>query len=202
MENTTITDVGRGDRIAIWAILGVGMFAGGLIAGLGIVNALFRLLDPARFPIDLLAHIPVDAGDGVVEAYGDSLVVTVETLSGGALWLLTLGDLITALTIALVTASLGNVLWRIAQRRPFHRTVQIAALVAGCAVAIGSLLAQGLGGLGRMIAATELEDALGGLAVPAFEFQPLLPILGFGILALAYVARAGERLQRDTEGLV
>ncbi len=200
--NPAAAEVDRGDRIAIWAILIVGMFVGGLVAGLGLVNAVFRLLDPSRFPIDLLADIPLETGDGVIDAHGDSLLVWTDQLTAGPLWLLTLGDLAAALAIALVTASLGNVLWRVAQRRPFHRTVQVAALVAGCAVALGSLLAQGLGGLGRMMAAGELNDALGGIALPAFEFQPLLPILGFGILALAYVARAGERLQRDTDGLV
>lgn len=53
-----------------------------------------------------------------------------------------------------------------------------------------------------MMAADELNDALGGIAVPGFSFAPIPIIAGFGILTLAYVFRAGSRLQHETEGLV
>ena len=120
----------------------------------------------------------------------------------GALWLFAIADVVGGIAIGLVTASFAYVLWRIAQRRPFHHTSQVAALVAGCAIAFGSLISQGLAGLARMMTADELGAALGGVTQVGFLFEPLPIVVGFGVLALAYVFRTGERLQRDTEGLV
>lgn len=200
MERTV--EIGRADRVTILTILVVGMFGGGFVAGLGLITGIFRLLDPGRYPIELLADIPVDAGDGILEARATSILVHAESLPASALWAFAISDVIGGIAIGLITASFAYVLWRVAQRRPFHRTTHVAALVAGCAIAFGSLLSQGIGGLGRMIAADELGPSLGGVTEIGFLFEPLPIVVGFGVLALAYVFRAGERLQRDTEGLV
>lgn len=200
---TTATDApDRADRIAILSILAIGVFSGAFIAATGLINAVFRVIAPERYPVQLLADVPLDAGAGIVTAHGDSILVTSDTLSAGAVWLLATGDAVAALMIGTVTASFGYVLWRVAQRRPFHRTVQVAVLITGCAVAFGSLISQGLGGLGQMMAADEVNPAINGVALVGFEFAPLPIIVGFGILALAYVFRAGAGLQRDTDGLV
>jgi len=202
MTTTAPADVGRADRVAILLILAVGAFGGAFIAGLGIISAVLRLIDPARYPVTLLADIPIEAVPGIVQAHGDSIVVNADGLSTGTVWALAGGDFFLALTIGCVTFCFAYVLWRVAQRRPFHRTTQVAALVAGCAIALGSILSQGIGGLGQMMAASDLSAALGDVTSPGFLFAPLPIVLGFAIMALAYVFRAGERLQRDTEGLV
>lgn len=194
--------IGKTDRFAIWFILVAGMFGGGFIAGLGLINGIFRLNDPAHYPIALLAKIPVETGPGIVQAHGDNLIVNAESLSAGPLWLFAISDLILGITIGLVTASFAHVLYRIAQRKPFHRNMYLSVLVAGSAITIGGLLYQALGGLGQMMAAGELNDSLGGVAELGFFFQPMWPLIGLGILTLAYVFRAGNRLQRETEGLV
>ena len=195
-------NVSKADRLAIWSILVVGMFGGGFVAGLGLVTGVFRLIDPARYPIALLADIPVETGPGIAQAHGDGVLVNAEQLSAGPLWLLAAGDMTLGLVIGCVTASFAHVLYRVAQRKPFHSTMQVAVLVAGVAIAVGGLLHQGFTGLGTMMAADELNDSLGGVAEVGFLFNPLIPLVGFGILALAYVFRAGERIQRETEGLV
>lgn len=192
----------RADRIAIWLILGAGFLGGAFVAGLGLFTAISRLIDPARYPVSLLADIPVEIGPGVLQAHGDSVVVNADGLSPSTVWTLAAGDLFLALTIGIVTVAFSVVLLRVTQRRPFHRSMQIAVLVAGCAIAFGSLLSQGIGGLGQMMAATDLEGTLGDIATPGFLFAPLPIIIGFAIMALAYVFQAGERLQRDQEGLV
>ncbi|WP_166868624.1 hypothetical protein [Salinibacterium sp. ZJ70] len=196
------TEIGKADRATVLIILVIGMFGGGLLAGLGLIMGIFRLLDPGRYPIELLADIPVEAGPGILEARATSIIVNAETLPAGALWAFAISDVVGGIAIGLVTACFAYVLWRVAQRHPFHRTTQAAALVAGCAIAFGSLISQGVGGLGRMMAADELNPSLGGVAEVGFLFQPLPIVVGFGVLALAYVFQAGERLQRDTEGLI
>ncbi|AYF97658.1 hypothetical protein [Protaetiibacter intestinalis] len=203
METTSApAEVSRVDRVAIWLILAIGALGGGFIAGLGFVTAVFRILDPARYPVSLLADVPVDGGPGIVQVHGDSIVVNADGLAPGTVWALAAGDFFEALTIALVTASFAYVLWRVAQRRPFHRTVQAAALVAGFSLALGGILSQGIGGLGQMMAATDLEPTLGDIVMPGFLFTPTPFVVGFGVMALAYVFRTGTRLQRETEGLV
>lgn len=196
------TGIGKADRFAIWFVLIAGFFGGGFVAGLALITGVFRLLDPARYPIPLLGEMPAETGPGIAQARWESLVVNAEHLSAGPLWLLAGADVILGLTIGCVTASFAYALYRILQRKPFHRNMRTAALVAGSAIAIGGLLHQAVGGLGTMMAAGELNDSLGGVAFVGFEFQPLVPLIGFGVLALAYVFQAGNRIQRDTEGLI
>ncbi|MBL5973850.1 MAG: hypothetical protein D3X82_08825 [Candidatus Leucobacter sulfamidivorax] len=203
MTTTRLPALGRADRGIITAFLVIGVFGGGFIAGLGIVTGIFRVLDPSGAPIALLADIPLERGAGIVEAHGDRLLVTPETLSAGPLWLLAIADILLALTIGIVTASITFVLVRVLQRKLFHRTMQTALVAAGGTIAIGSLLHQGARGFGQAFAADELNPALGGVATPGFEISMIFPVLvGLGIVALAYVFRAGNRLQRETEGLV
>lgn len=199
---TTATEPSKADRIGILAILSVGLIGGVLMAALGAFTAITRVIDPARYPVDLVARIPVATGPGIIDAYGDNIIVRTSALSPGTAWLLAAGDLINALVISVVTLCFAATLWGVAQRRPFHRSLPAAAIAAGSALGIGSLLAQGLGGIGRMMAAGELSAPLGGVVEPGFLFTPVPVVVGLGLIALAYVFRAGARLQRETEGLV
>lgn len=202
MSIDTATAPGRADRTTILMILAAGVFAGAFIAGTGLIGAVFRVIAPEQYPVQLFADLPLETGEGILTAHGDRIVATADGLGGGAVWALAGGDAVGALTVGVVTASFGYVLWRVAQRRPFHRSMQAAILVTGSTVALGSLLSQGLGGLGQMMAATDLGSGLGGVALVQFEFAPLPIVVGFAIMALAFVFRAGMRLERETEGLV
>lgn len=190
--------ISRGDHITVLFILIIGAGLGGLTAGLGIIQGIFRLFDPSRYPVELLADVPVKVGEGVLEAHADAMQVTFETLPAGPLWLLSLSDIVGAIALGLVTASFAYVLSRIIGGKPFHRSMQSAAVLAGCAIMFGNLLTQALRGFGQMTIAMDL----GAPAEPAFTFEPLPIIVGAAVLALAYVFEAGQRLQRDTEGLV
>lgn len=194
--------IGRGDRIAVTGIMVVGMLMGGFAAGTGLLTGIFRLISPSDTPIELVARIPLDTGPGVIEAHGTQLLVRTDQLTGTPLWLFALSDVIGGLTIAVITASAALLLWRIAQRRPFHHTMRTAALVAGCALSFGSLLSQGLAGIGQLAMSIDLGESLGRTTEPGFLFTPLPVIAGFVILALAYVFQAGTRLQQDQEGLI
>lgn len=202
VSSETSTAPHRADRVTIVVILVIGALAGALLAATGLISAISRIASPDAQTVRLLADIPVEAGPGIVSAHGDSLVVVVDRLDAGALWLIAAGEAFGALMIAAVTLSFGYLLWQVAQGRPFPRAAQTAVLVTGCAITFGSLLSQGLGGLGQMMAAGELQEATGGLALVQFELAPLPLLIGFGIMALAYAFRAGHRLQHDTEGLV
>ena len=72
----------------------VGVFAGGFLAARGLISGIFRLADPGYAPISLLADIPVEHGDGVLDATGNALLVHADTLSTGAVWLLAIADVV------------------------------------------------------------------------------------------------------------
>jgi MFS family permease len=197
---TTIPgEIGRADRIGVLAILIIGAFAGGFIAATGLLQTVFGLIDPSTHLISLLAEVPV--GSEGVDATAESIVVTAQHVSAGVAWALATAQVISAITIGIVTVSAAAVLWRVAQRRPFHRSVRIAAMVAGIAITFGGMLSQGIGGIATMAAAGELSDRIDGVFI-GFAFDPLSIIVGLAILALAFIFSAGERLQRDSEGLV
>lgn len=85
------------------------------------------------------------------------------------------------------------------------RSMWTLLLTAGFALALGPLLATGLTGFAAMQAAVELNPRIGGILLVGFGVSPwgfAIPLVGFGVLVLAYVFRRLRRLEHDTEGLV
>jgi hypothetical protein len=166
----------------------------------------FRLIDPASMPVGLLASIPLETGSAqgieITSSTADHAVVTASGLSVGAITALAIGDGLGALTASVVCGALAYFAWRVTRGQPFHRSLVGVSLATGITILLGALLSTFIGGFGRMQAATELNPAFDDQLVVGFEFEPLPWLVGFGVMALAVVFRAGTRLQRDTEGLV
>ncbi|KTS05842.1 MULTISPECIES: hypothetical protein [Microbacterium] len=141
-------------------------------------------------------------GATIISATYDSARVVAEGLSGQTRTLLVLGAAFSALTTLLTVSAVVLFFLLLMWRRPFHRALITATQVAGAALLIGGILSAGLGGLGRMMAADELNPAAGGVFVIGFSFDPAWMLVGLGVLALSVVFTYGTRLQRDTEGLV
>lgn len=160
-----------------------------------------------RSRISLLADSPLpssatDAGPTVWSATYESAWVVASGLSEGARWLLGAGAAIGGLTAAVAAGSLALFFLLLTWRRPFHRALVVATLTAGTTLLIGSILSAGLGGLGRMMAADELNPVVDGVLLIGFSFDPGPPLAGLAVMALSFVFRYGVRLQRDTAGLV
>jgi hypothetical protein len=145
---------------------------------------------------------PDTDGATIVSATYDSARVVAEGLGGQTRALLVLGAAFSALTTLLTVSAVVLFFLLLMWRRPFHRALITATRVAGAALLIGGILSAGLGGLGRMMAADELNPAAGGVFVIGFSFDPAWMLVGLGVLALSVVFTYGTRLQRDTEGLV
>ena len=106
-------------------------------------------------------------------------------------------------TTAMICAAVAHLCWKLLRRRAFDRSVSWLAMSVGAVLAVGSTLGGGLGGLGLMIASTELDAVSPGRFWPmGFQVDPTPVMVGFVILLVAMVFDAGTRLQRDTEGLV
>jgi len=94
--------------------------------------------------------------------------------------------------------------WRLLRAKPFKKSLTVVFITAGAALMIGNILSIGFDSFGRVLLVSELlgDEKIGGFWPMAVQAD-LAPI-GFG-LALLIVACAfeyGERLTRETDGLV
>lgn len=109
--------------------------------------------------------------------------------------------LVASLTVAVVALAIGRLAWQVRRETTFVRQTTVAVTAAGAALIVGPLIAQLLAHIGRQLVIQNGSDA-------TFEFAWfLLPDLslstvGIALLIIAGVLRHGERLQRDTDGLV
>lgn len=152
-------------------------------------------------------------GGGFLEA--DALV---EGLGMNVRTLLAAGVLIQGLTQLAVTAAVYLLATRLLAGEPFQPVMSRAISLTAAALIAGGLLWQVFFGLGEFIAARQVLEAGSwawtedlGLEDPSvllpqprlgltIEFWPFLT--GMALAAVAAAFRRGERLQRDTAGLV
>ena len=181
------------------------------------VIGLLLLLPPFRQIVQLVsgeaslslltaAGIPHTAAPGsgpaIVSGTFESSWVIASGLSAGASWLLGLGIAFGGLTAAVTAGAVVYFLLLLMWKRPFHRSLIVATQIAGSALLVGSLLSGGLGGLGRMMTATELNPSADDVFIVGFAFDPAVLLAGVAVLALSFVFSYGTKLTRDTEGLV
>jgi hypothetical protein len=200
-------DLTRADGITLSVLAGL-IFAGAAAYLLLGAARVFRIIAaPGETPLELLtsAEIPVAEYDGqpqLLRAGFASADLVVSGLSGGTRALLATGTGLGVLTSVVVLSGVAYLIASVARGKPFARPLPRLALIAGGTLAIGTLLAQGLTVLGQMFAATELNPIADDVFVVGGEFDWTLIFVGIVVMALAFVFRAGARLQRDTEGLV
>lgn len=156
------------------------------------------------------------AVSGVAGAYGVSQVAlalitpTVSVPSAqyglidlplGIRLIVTSAVLVACSTIVVVALAVGRLAWRVRCHPTFVRETTVAVTVAGAALIAGPSIAQLLAHVGRQLVVEIGSD-------DTFEFSWFLlpdlslPAVGIALLLIAGILRHGERLQRDTEGLV
>lgn len=182
----------RADRTAIAVIAAVT----GLLGLLTVADGVWRTIALAlgTGPVELIAGGDVPGNTGRMS----SATVTSAVVGDGSRVLLVTGSAVALAVAATIYVACLVVLIMIARGTPFHRVLYTVLLVTGFSMATGGILAAGLDGLGRMMAGGDL----GAPYEMAFELTLGPWAFGFVVLAAAYVVRAGQRLQRETEGLV
>jgi hypothetical protein len=202
-ERSDATGLNRADAIAIriLGVLAAAFAAVTLVVGIpGVIGTVAG--DTVTLPLMLIEPVTEQTGNpAILSAQTDELTVTAAGVGSGVRATLAVGAALGTLIAAAVGVVIALFLWRLAQGRPFHRSLFAASLVAGLAMSIGGLISAFAAGFGAMQLAMAL-DPDGEVFVPGFSFDPTLMFAGLVVLALAYVFRAGTRLQRDTEGLV
>lgn len=115
--------------------------------------------------------------------------------------LLALGSGFGALVAVALALAVAHLCWRLYKGNPFVASVTRTMWIAAAALTIGSLLSQSLLGFASWQALTELN--LDAAQFPLEMFFDLVPVFaGLALLLVASAFQLGERMQRDTEGLV
>jgi len=196
--------LGRG---LTWLVLAGAVVFGALSAVLGVITLIGQLISD-QFTVSLLvdADLPAEASAGTAElVHGafSTASVTVSGLSALPRFLLTLEGATALATGLLVSVTIGYFCWSLLRRRPFDKPVFWLVALVGYALVLGTVVGQGFGGLGRMMAAGELSPAGGdGFWPLAALIDPAPAVAGVVILVAAGAIRVGQRLQQDTAGLV
>jgi hypothetical protein len=198
----------RTDRAVLLTFAGIAALVGLVTLAGGVLRIRLYVLSAGDgTPLALMTETPLDAVRSgttpeIVFGVYPTADLLVRGLSDVTRILLGLGEGLAVVVAAVVSIGMAALFWSTARGRPFARPLYGWALVAGATLSIGSLLAQGISGFGRMNAAVELNDVTGDIFQVGFPFDPAPVVIGFAIMAMAYIFRAGARLQRDTEGLV
>lgn len=203
----TRSSLHRSDRFAM-AALGAASLAGGVVWFVGALYSLVRTVMGGALTLELTVLDPrvdddLPAGLNSIAWDGAQVNINLEALGPAISTLLLGSQAISVIVGAIVTGAIGIVLLRLARRAPFHRSLFAVAIVAGAALSFGSMIALGSLVFGSLMASDRVNELLGSevFAIDA-TVDPLPVFLGLVVMAMAVVFRSGERLQRDTEGLV
>jgi hypothetical protein len=210
-EGTTpLAPWGRWDRASLWLILVLASLYT-LVVTAFITASLVSSLSAGTQHLTLAVQgdtLPAEADSGsarILDGGYDTASIEVGGLTGGTTALLTTGQVIMGIAQVLVGLSFVYLAWRLLRARPFLKSLTTAFLVAGCALALGGIVAQGLIGIGEWQAIAELGSDLGNEASfwPfVLTLRPEPVIFGFGLLIVGSAFEYGQRLTRATDGLV
>ena len=207
--STAPSGITRADRITLFVFAGIAGAIGlaTLIAGALRIRLYAVAATDGSTPLSLLTDtsvpgVPTDGDPSIRFGVFPTADLLVTGLSDGTRALLAVGEGIGVLVAVVVSATIFWLFLSLARAQPFAPSLHRLTLAAGATLALGSLLGQGIAGLGRMNAAAEVNPVADDLFSVGFTFDPAPIVIGFAIMALAFVFRAGTRLQRETDGLI
>ncbi|MET0885188.1 MAG: hypothetical protein ABWX92_01955, partial [Mycetocola sp.] len=188
----------------LWTVIVVGAavalctvgFAGIRLGGI-LPNSAVDVLVPF---IDTTASVPIGpGGTGLDVAVGQG-ILTASGLPGAVLAFLALAVVVEAVTTLTIVGCLGILCVNLMKGRAFSptntRLVVVSAIVLVAGTAVGALF-QTLGANGALAAVS--DGSFDGV-VASGSLVPYLVATGLAAVAVAF--KAGERLQRETYGLV
>ncbi|WP_067882409.1 hypothetical protein [Agromyces aureus] len=195
----------RGDVAGMWTFLG----AGAVIAVWAVVAAVLRIIEvlpnrdvqvPAEFA-GTVAEAPIGPDGAGVPVVLDRASITAETLPALSVASLVIEQVIAAATVVVVVVCLVLLSWSVMRGRVFSRRNTRLVTIAGFTGLIGYAAVPFFANMAANGAFAEISGRAFDNVVMAVDLAPLL-LLAF-ISALATVVFSiGDRLQRDTEGLV
>ncbi|MDP3950374.1 hypothetical protein [Microbacterium sp.] len=181
--------------------IGIASIFGAVGAGIEIFGSPVSL----SLPVDGAEMTSLADADGVAAAEYTQSLVSFETLDAGTRWLLLAEVALPALATVIVCAALWWLGLSLIRQRAFRRSMVPVLATAAFALIVTTMIAPLFGAIARAQMVEQLAASgadTEGFSLFLYQLDPA-PI-GWGI-ALALVATAfevGQRLQRETEGLV
>jgi len=199
------------DRVVLWTVFALTAATTAVAVVLGMISAIVVFVErsySASLVVGSIEKLPPQAMDGNVDVTGryDTALVEVAGLQDDTSLLVLVSALVWVLIWGIVFGSVAYLAWQLLKRKPFAAPLTAAIMKAGSALAAGSISAQLLSGfaqwhvIGEMTGNAPVDSPwFWALEIP-IDFAPI----GAGILLLlvGLAFRHGERLQRDTDGLV
>ncbi|UNK71412.1 hypothetical protein [Microbacterium sp. H1-D42] len=208
MTGNTGRPVSRADGFGL-GLIATGAVSVGIAALVAVIKGAFEV-----FGSEVAVRMPVTGGavsslagvDGIRSADYSQADVTFTTLSAGARWMLLLEGALPALATIGVCAVAWWLGVSLIRGRAFRKTMSTTIGIAACLVVAGGMFGQLCGAIGRAMIVDRLgsDDPSIYDTFAVFSIDLDLAPLGWGF-ALALIAMAfatGQRMQRDTEGLV
>lgn len=181
--------------------IGVASVFGAVGAGIEI----FGSPVPVSLPVDGAQMASLSDADGIAAAEYTQSVVSFESLDAGTRWLLLAEAALPALATVIVCASLWWLGLSLIRQRAFRRSMVPMLATAAFALIVTGMTGPLFGAIARAQVVEQLAASgadIEGFWMFLYELNPAS--IGWGI-ALALVGTAfevGQRLQRETEGLV
>lgn len=205
--STTTNGLRQSERFSL-ALLGALAGFSGLMALIGATAEAIATTFNAETHTTLstVATVPADAATGsasLVTGNFASAEVTLTGVSFGARALLGSGILINGLMYAALAAAVVFLCISLWRGRPFSRLATWLFATASITLLAGGILGVGLITIGQFILAGELNADPTGSVFPmasTASFFPVFAGIALGVIAAAF--EFGQRLQRDTDGLV
>jgi hypothetical protein len=204
-ETVHVDTIKRSDAVALWVFI----VAGVGIAAWTVWSAVARIIEvlPNR-DVSVLAEfigttadapIGIDGAPVVVEL--DRAIITAPELPVASLWAIVIQQVVFVVAVLVVVVCLVWLARNVSRSRVFSRTNTVLVTTAGFTGLIGYFAVPFLGNMGANGAFAVLSDRTFDNAI--LSINPFALILGAFIAALlSTVFAVGERLQRETEGLV
>lgn len=198
------THVSRRDRIAMITFMVIGT----AIIFLTVVAAVVRIVEiTTDSPVTVLARLSDTTVETPIGDNGASVTLDVSSayltapLPTAAIWFLIMQQIVATATTVIVVSSLLLLSGAVLRGAVFSKRNTALVATAGVSAVIGTVVAATLENLG----AAELLLDIAGPSFPVLlaNFDPFTYILAAfaaGLITLVFVV--GERLQRETEGLV
>lgn len=204
---TSRTQLRRSERLSLlFFALVAALF--GIAMAISSVGAIVEMLAGAETPVALSANqaVPLDAATGtaaLVRGTFDSANVVISGLDFGSRALLAGGILIRALSYLALATTVVILCVGLYRGRPFTRSVTWVLTMASLTLMAGGILGSALTVAGQFMIASQLNSDPTMSVFPLAGNADLVPLfIGIGLGAVAAAFDIGERLQRDTEGLV
>ncbi|MFF2494326.1 hypothetical protein [Agromyces sp. NPDC058064] len=197
--------VSRGDAVALWAF----MAAGVAIAAWAVWAAVGRIIEvlPNRdVPVlavfaGTTADAPIGVDGALIPVELDRAIITAPSLPAASLWALVLQQVIVMVAVLGVVVCLVWLARNVSRSIVFSRANTVLVTAAGITGLAGYFAVPFLGNMAANGAFAVLSERTFDNVILTVEPFALI-LAAFVVALLGTVFAVGERLQRDTEGLV